>query len=90
MLSMVLLSAAVFAGNFTLKSADLGGWLVKEQEFSGFGCNGANLSPELSWSGAPEGTKSYAVTVYDPDAPTGSGWWALGRLQHPGRSDGVT
>ncbi|MFD4440107.1 YbhB/YbcL family Raf kinase inhibitor-like protein [Nocardia sp. NPDC058519] len=36
---------------------------------------GKDVSPQLSWSGAPAGTKSYALTVYDPDAPTGSGFW---------------
>lgn len=43
--------------------------------FNGFGCQGGNLSPALAWRNAPASTKSFAVTVYDPDAPTGSGWW---------------
>jgi Raf kinase inhibitor-like YbhB/YbcL family protein len=43
--------------------------------FNGGGCTGADISPALEWSGAPPQTKSFAITVYDPDAPTGSGWW---------------
>ena len=52
-----------------------GAMLTDAHVFNGFGCSGKNVSPALKWSGAPKGTKSYAVTVYDPDAPTGSGWW---------------
>lgn len=67
--------SALFAGEFTLLSNDLAGQLTKTQEASVFGCDGKNISPELHWMNAPSGTKSFAVTVYDPDAPTGSGWW---------------
>ncbi len=56
------------------ESAD-GDYLANEQVFAGFGCKGQNLSPALSWTGAPAGAKSFALTLYDPDAPTGSGWW---------------
>ncbi|MBP6311128.1 MAG: YbhB/YbcL family Raf kinase inhibitor-like protein [Flavobacteriales bacterium] len=64
-----------FGQSFTLTSKDVGGQATMQQVFNGFGCTGANVSPELSWSNAPTGTKSFAVTMYDPDAPTGSGWW---------------
>jgi len=60
---------------FTLTSNDVGGQATMRQVFNGFGCTGENISPQLSWANAPEGTKSFAITVYDPDAPTGSGWW---------------
>lgn len=68
-------TGGVYAGTFTLASDDLGGQLTLEQVFSGFGCTGNNISPSLKWMNAPKDTKSFAVTVYDPDAPTGSGWW---------------
>jgi len=68
---------ALAAGAFTVSSAEIkpNARIAEAQVFKGFGCNGGNVSPSLSWKNAPAGTKSFAVTVYDPDAPTGSGWW---------------
>ncbi len=65
------------AATFTLSSPTIkpNATLTDAQVFNGFGCTGKNISPALKWSGAPKDTKSYAITVYDPDAPTGSGWW---------------
>jgi len=75
--SALLLVLAVPASAFELRSPDVaeGATLTQAQVFSGFGCKGENVSPALTWTGAPPGTKSFALTVYDPDAPTGSGWW---------------
>lgn len=70
-------TAFVFAGGFSVTSPEVksGGNIANEQAFNGFGCEGGNVSPSLHWKNVPAGTKSFAVTVYDPDAPTGSGWW---------------
>ena len=62
---------------FTLTSPDLvSGTFAVQYTLNGFGCSGQNISPELQWSGLPSGTKSLALQLYDPDAPTGSGFWA--------------
>jgi len=68
-------SSLLLAEGLILKSSSISGQLGLKQEFNGFGCKGENISPQLSWENAPKGTKSFAITVYDPDAPTGSGWW---------------
>ena len=62
---------------FHVASATLhdGDTLPLAQVYKGSGCDGGNRSPALAWNGAPEGTRSYAVTMFDPDAPTGHGWW---------------
>lgn len=73
--STLLMAGFVSAQTFTLTSSDVGGQATSKQVFKGFGCNGENVSPQLTWSNAPKGTKSFAVTIHDPDAPTGSGWW---------------
>jgi Raf kinase inhibitor-like YbhB/YbcL family protein len=61
---------------FTLSSPDLAsGTFATQYILNGFGCTGGNTSPALNWSNPPAGTKSFALQVYDPDAPTGSGFW---------------
>ena len=75
----IVLAGAASAGaaQMSLTSPDIkpGARIADEQVANGFGCSGKNISPALSWSGAPKGTKSFALSVYDPDAPTGSGFW---------------
>ena len=75
--ALVGFSTLTYASDFKLMSPEIkaGSTMAKSFEYNGFGCSGENKSPALKWSGAPKGTKSFAVTMYDPDAPTGSGWW---------------
>lgn len=73
---------------FVLRSHDMAhGALSKSSEYRGFGCHGRNRSPELSWSGAPAGTKSFVLTVFDKSARhlTESGWWHWVLVNIPAR-----
>ncbi len=66
------------AGGFTVSSTDVlsASPIAARHVFNGFGCTGDNISPQLTWRNAPAGTKSFAVMVHDPDAPTGgAGFW---------------
>ncbi|MEJ2795831.1 YbhB/YbcL family Raf kinase inhibitor-like protein [Iodobacter sp. LRB] len=91
LLTALLISQTVFAADFSVHSSDIkaGTPMSAQQEFNGFGCSGANLSPQLQWQNAPAGTKSFAITVFDPDAPTGSGWWHWSVINIPANTTSV-
>ena len=72
----VLVAGFTQAADLTVESAEYADGTVKQAQFSNsFGCTGGNISPSVSWSGAPKDTKSFVVTIYDKDAPSGSGFW---------------
>ncbi len=77
LLAVTMAAAPATRGTFAVTSANMrpGRPMAMEQIFNGMGCTGGNQSPALQWKGAPAGTRSFAITLYDPDAPTGSGWW---------------
>lgn len=78
LLTTFSVAAGAAEAQFKLTSPDIkpGGMIGQEQVFNGFGCTGRNVSPALRWSGAPRDTKSFALLLHDPDAPTGgAGWW---------------
>lgn len=77
LLAVLVAFPALAAGKFTLSSSTFRDkqTLPPLHVFNGFGCSGQNVSPALTWTDPPAGTKSLAITLYDPDAPTGSGWW---------------
>ena len=71
------LSASAAVAQMAVTSTEIaeGSVAKMEQVANTFGCNGGNISPSLKWTGAPPDTKSFAINLYDPDAPTGSGFW---------------
>ncbi|MSQ47221.1 MAG: YbhB/YbcL family Raf kinase inhibitor-like protein [Deltaproteobacteria bacterium] len=73
----VLVTTVVSAADFTLRSKALkpGAAIGTEHYSNNAGCSGGNVMPDLEWSNAPKDTKSFAVTLFDKDAPTGSGFW---------------
>ena len=79
LLAVAGLASTSAANAMTLTSPDVkpGGKIADEQVYKGPGsdCTGGNVSPALSWSGAPKGVKSFAVSIFDSDAPTSSGFW---------------
>ncbi len=75
LLMSVIAFATGYAQTFTLKSDELGGQFTNRFIFNGFGYSGENVSPRLTWENAPQQTQAFAVTMYDKDAPTESGFW---------------
>lgn len=76
-LLFLLIGLNAFATDLTVKSDSVHDKkeIGKDFLFNGFGCAGKNLNPELKWTDFPQETKFFAITMFDPDAPTGSGWW---------------
>ncbi|MBW8880561.1 MAG: YbhB/YbcL family Raf kinase inhibitor-like protein [Asticcacaulis sp.] len=69
-------TACAAQSHFTVTADDApGGRFAQAQYYNNYGCTGGNISPHITWSGAPADTRSFAVTIFDPDAPTGHGWW---------------
>src|SRR2546423_4500496 len=84
--------AAPARGRFKLTAPDLvaKSRITAATVFNGMGCTGQNTSPALNWSNPPAGTKSFAITAYDPDAPTGSGWWHWVMYNIPATATGLS
>jgi Raf kinase inhibitor-like YbhB/YbcL family protein len=69
------MSDSIPALSVTSTTFEEGATLPRSMLFDQMGVGGENLSPQLSWTAGPAGTKSYAITLYDPDAPTTVGFW---------------
>lgn len=89
--SLIFSSGIAHAADFELTSKTLpqGAPIGPEHYWNNFGCSGGNVTPDLAWRNAPPGTKSFAVTFYDKDAPTGSGFWHWVVYDIPATTDGL-
>jgi Raf kinase inhibitor-like YbhB/YbcL family protein len=74
-IALLVGAAPALAFQISSSSVSNGKWDKKFIANAAAGCDGGNISPALTWKDPPAGTKSFAITLYDPDAPTGSGWW---------------
>ena len=72
---VVALPAAAAGFSVSSNAIKAGQAIAAEHYWNNFGCSGGNVMPDLKWANTPVGTKSFAVTFYDKDAPTGSGFW---------------
>jgi Raf kinase inhibitor-like YbhB/YbcL family protein len=90
-LALAMILAAGPAGAFEISSPAVGtdGVIPDKHVANSFGCSGGNVSLPLTWSGVPEGAKSLALTIYDPDAPTGSGFWHWLVVNMPPSTNGL-
>jgi Raf kinase inhibitor-like YbhB/YbcL family protein len=83
-MALAFMPAIASAEPFTIRVDELShGHFSNEQVYGGFGCHGKNVSPRVSWTHVPRGTKSIVVTIFDPDAPTGGlGWthWEIANI----------
>lgn len=80
-----------FSGAFALSSEDFkdGGFIPHTYAYDKNGCGGENISPQLEWKNVPTGTKSFGLTMFDPDAPTGHGWWHWVVWDIPAKMNGL-
>ncbi len=88
-LAGILTASAAQAFSLSSPTFVEGKTLPPDHVFNSFGCSGGNHSPAIAWRDPPAGTKSFAVTLYDPDAPTGSGWWHWLVVNIPASANGL-
>ncbi len=88
-MGLTTMTLAANAMQLTSPALEDGGAMPMNNVYDRNGCGGGNVSPALQWSGAPVGTQGFALTLFDPDAPTGHGWWHWIVADIPGSATGL-